>query len=863
MIGTTVSHYKILEKIGEGGMAQVYKAEDTKLKRTVALKFITPDKLEREGTKTRFVQEAQAAASLNHPNITTIYEIDEAGEKTFISMEYIEGTNLGDIISPRPLSLGKSLNFALQIADGIREAHEQGITHRDIKSSNIMITAKGQAKIMDFGLVKLEGATQITKTKLVMGTVSFMSPEQAGGEAVDHRTDIWSFGVVLYEMLTGRLPFQGAHDQVILYSILKRKHKPLSTLREDAPPLLEDIINTCLKKNPNDRYQSMADLIADLERLKRDISTDHATLSLPGKWIPKIYKKPRIRIVVPLAAVILFCLGLMLFTPLPQILRDWIEPKPKSVEQGLAIIPFTILGGAPGDAELCAGLVEVITSKLTQVQPYQNVFWVVPSTEVRRENIQSAGDARKAFHVGFVLAMTMQIIDSRTNLIINLIDAETLRQLQSKILSYETVRPALLQDELIEESLSMLGIDLPPPAQVKIAEGKTDNQDAWNLYIQGLGYLQRYERAENIEIAIDLFQRSIEKDPNYALACAGLGEAFWRKWDNTKDKKSLVDAQSWCERALQFSEDLAPVHITLGIIHRTTGKYEEAISELTTALSIEPENAQAHRELGRVHLALGDLVQAEDSYRTAIEKLPHYWGGYSHLGAFYYSTGQADQAIQMFRKVIELTPDNPRGYSNLGGIYVWQGMYDRAVPVLKKSIDINPDFRAYNNLATAHFNLKDYEAAQRIYEKIIESGVNTHKIWGNLGDTRRYTGLHTTAQIREAYLEAIALAADALEINVKDSEARSFLAYYCAVLGDTERALKEILRVQAQNPKDLEVLRKVVQVYDFIGDLDRTITALENYLKNGGSLNYILEDPDLKKLQQHPEVDKLRQDFEG
>jgi len=862
MIGKTISHYRILEKIGEGGMAQVYKAEDTKLKRTVALKFISPSKWGKEETKTRFIQEAQAAAGLNHPNITTIYEIDEVDDQTFISMEYVEGTNLRDIITPKPLSPGKSLNIALQIAGGLQEAHEQRITHRDIKSSNIMITPKGQAKIMDFGLVKLEGATRITKTSLVMGTVSFMSPEQARGEPVDLRTDIWSFGVVLYEMLTGKLPFQGSHDQVILYSIMKKKHRPLSSFREDIPAQLEDIIAQCLQKNPKDRYQSMADLKADLERLNRDISTDHATLSLPRKFIPLKFRKPLFRIAAPLTAVLILGLGLVLFTPVPQILRDWINPNPHSDQQGLAVIPFTILGEKPEDNELCAGLMEFLISKLTQLQPYQNSYWIVPSSEVRKEDIQSAGDARKAFNVSFVLATTMQVIENKTRFIINLIDAESLRQLKSEILTYDAVRPFFLQDDLINKSILMLGMDLPKEANIIIAKGGTENQDASNFYIQGLGYLQRYDRGENIDIAIDLFQRSIDKDPNYALAYASLGEAYWRKWDNTKDTKFLAKAQSYCERALQISEDLAPVHITLGIIYKTTGKYEEAAQELKKAVAIEPKNAQAYRELGSVYNSMGDLIRAEESYKTAIDLIPSYWGGYSHMGVYYYNTGQIEKAVQMFRKVIELTPDNSRGYSNLGGIYVWLGQYDRAVPVLEKAIAIQPDdYRPFNNLAMAYFNLKKYAEAEKTYEKIIESGVNNHKVWGGLADSRRYTGNHSESQIREAYLQSISLAENELGINPKDTEARSFLAYYFAVLGDPERALKEISQVLNQKSNEPEVLRKIVQVYELLGDHSNALLSLEDYLRNGGILNYILDDPDLDKLKQHPRFSELIKEF--
>jgi serine/threonine protein kinase len=273
MIGQTISHYKIIEKLGEGGMGVVYKAEDTKLKRTVTLKFIRTQAMEAAEEKTRFVREAQAAAALDHPNICTIYEIDEIEGKTFIAMAYIKGQSLNDKVKSAPLGLEEVLDIGMQVAQGLQEAHEKGVFHRDIKSSNIMVTDKGTAKIMDFGIAKLAGGTEITKPAAFMGTVAYMSPEQASAKPLDHRTDIWSLGVVLYEMLTGQIPFKGVHEQVILHSILNKSPEPITSLRSGVPLELEAIVNKCLEKDSTERYQTSADLIADLKRLNRDMTT--------------------------------------------------------------------------------------------------------------------------------------------------------------------------------------------------------------------------------------------------------------------------------------------------------------------------------------------------------------------------------------------------------------------------------------------------------------------------------------------------------------------------------------------------------------------------------------------------------------
>ncbi|MFQ6115092.1 MAG: protein kinase, partial [bacterium] len=293
MIGKTISHYKILEKLGEGGMGVVYKAEDSKLKRTVALKFLTPLALGSEEEKARFVHEAQVAAVLDHPNICTVYEIDEAEGQTFIAMAHIAGQSLKEKTKSCPIKLDEALDIAIQVAEGLQEAHEKGIVHRDIKSANIMVTPKGQAKIMDFGLAKLAGRTKITKTGMTMSTVAYMSPEQTYGQQVDHRTDIWALGVVLYEMGTGQLPFRGDYEQAVVYSVLHEEPEPMTSLRTGVPVEMERIVNKALAKSPDERYQHVDEMLVDLKMLRKELqsvtSAAKSVVTPPG---PSVGKRP-------------------------------------------------------------------------------------------------------------------------------------------------------------------------------------------------------------------------------------------------------------------------------------------------------------------------------------------------------------------------------------------------------------------------------------------------------------------------------------------------------------------------------------------------------------------------------------------
>ncbi len=841
-------------------MAHVYKAEDTKLKRTIALKFISPQKLESEETRTRFIQEAQTAAGLNHPNINTIYEINEIEDKTFIAMEYIEGTTLRDIIGTSPQNIGKSFDIACQMAEGLQEAHENGVVHRDIKSSNIMVTSKGQVKIMDFGLVKLEGATKITKTTMVMGTVSYMSPEQAAGDDIDFRSDIWSFGVVLYEMLTGRLPFQGTNDQVTLYAIQHKKHEPVSTYRSNLPYQLENIVDRCLKKKPKDRYQSVANLRLDLERIKQDITSDHATISMPVTSILRMIRRPFLKKTVSISIVIFALLAVIVFTPVSQILKDWLSPQSQNEKQGLAVIPFTITNGIPDDSAYCAGLMDFLIGKLAKIFQTDESYWVVPSLDVKE--INNSVDARKAFSVDFVLGITMHVIGEEIRFHINLIDigTEIPRQIDTAIFHYNAHNRLGLEDELVKHSISILGVDLPPQALFTLSEKPTENQEASIYYLQARGSLLRYDKIESLNKAVNLFDQAIQKDPRYALAYAGLGEAYWRRWILTKENDDVQKAQEYCLMAVQIDKNLAPVHITLGIIHRGTGKYLESKNNFNSALALDPQSDKAYRELGSLHQELGDTDNAEKQYLKAIDLVPNYWGGYNQLGSFYYATGKFDLAIKMFKKVTELTPDNYRGYYNLGGIYLVLGYYNRAKHTLKKSIKIQANGPAYSNLATFYFSKKKYKKAVRTYEEALKFNKNRYEFWGNLADSRRYSEENTQAQFGPDYQKAKDLAQEVLKINSKNNVAKAHIAYYNAVLGERDNAISMIEDVLLSDPKDTETLRKAVQIFEITRERDKALKAFEKYLENDGVLHYIIDDPDLKDICKDPRFKSIKKE---
>jgi len=853
MIGRIISHYKILERLGEGGMGIVYRAEDTKLKRTVALKFIITQVLRKEEEKTRFVREAQAAACLNHPNINTIYEIDEVEDRTFIAMEYVDGQTLKEKIKSGPLKLEEVLEIGMQAADGLREAHEKGIVHRDIKSSNIMVTEKGQAKIMDFGLAKLVGGTKITETATVMGTVAYMSPEQAYGKSMDFRTDIWSFGVVLYEMLTGQLPFAREHAQLVLYSILNENPQPITSLRSGVPLELERIINKCMEKDSTERYQSAADLKADLRRLKREVSTGQTVLPSTATTIPRPTSRLLRKIAVPFAVVGIVLILLLLFPNIRHSLEKYLGFETK---KHIAILPFTVIGGDSEDKAFCDGLVESLTRKLARMEEFEKSLWVIPADELSGRRVNTAGYAWRVFKVSIVLTGTLQRMGDVVRLTLNLVDTRTLNTLDSKTINEHIANVSVFQEDIVKELAMMLDINIKPQILNILNDGLTSVPGAYESYMKGCGYLQNYKIEGNLETAMSMFNKAIEQDSLYALAYAGLGESCWRKYKITEDPKWIKRAQSYCEKGIQLNNHLAPIHVALGIILKDTDQYEDAVKEFLQALKFDPVNPDVYLNLARVYEDDGKFVEAEETYKKAIECNRDYWGGYDSLGYFYYYNGRYSEAEIMFRKVTELMPVDSSAFSNLGAIYAYLEQNELAAEMFEKSIAIEPNANAYSNLGTIYFYLRRYADAMAQYEQAIKLGKNNPTIHGNLGDTYRYTpGYEEKAP--EAYQRAIKLAKQELIIYPKDGEIHGRLARYYALTGDYKNAVAEAYKARELEKNNSRVLFVCIMAFEIANQREQAIKMLQEYLECGGSIEKVLKEVDLDRLRVDPRYKQL------
>ena len=842
MIGKVFDHYRITKKLGEGGMGKVYLADDLKLNRRVALKFLPVFMSENEEEKDRFKIEAQAAAALNHPNITQIYAIEEVDDQQFIVMEYVAGMELSEFIRSENPARSIQSKIAMQIADALCYAHKKGIIHRDIKSSNIMLDESGNVKIMDFGLAKILGSSQITKPGTTLGTMAYMSPEQITGQPVDQRSDIWSFGVVLYELFTGKLPYEAIYEQALMYSILEEEPQPASAVDTQVPEQVEHVINGCLVKDVQNRYAAFDEILTDLSELPVANANRHYRST--QRAIQKSWFKLRFLLI---GFPVLLLAILVLFPSSIKKVHQWVTGTDRVTAQHILILPFKNIGGNSKDQALCDGLMETLSSKITELERFQGNLWVVPASEVQRYHIDSPGEANKTFGVNLAVTGSLQMLQGDARLTLNLVDAKKMVQLNSTVIDVSSKNLTLLQNSSVTKLLNMLNIELNPSLTETIRKGGTIVPGAYEFYLQGIAYLRRYEDESKIDNAIELFQEAIKADSAYALAYAALGEAYWRKYELNKDGRYVSKAKMACIKALKINNELAPVNVTMGLIALGTGQYNESTVFFNHALEVDPKDASAYRGLAKAYEARGSLDQAESTYRQAIHLKPDYWAGYNDLGVFYYRHSQYEKAIDQFKQVIQLTPDNYRGYSNLGGIYYMLQRWQSAREMFERSLSLKKTYEAASNLGTLDFIQGDYAGASKMYETALQLNQNDYNVWGNLAASYYWTP-DERDKARPTYLKAIQMAEDYLKINPKNAAAVANLAGYYAEIGDRHNSLIYLSRSLKLGEKDPYIMFSAGATYEKLGKRNEALFWIERAIKNGYSKSEILNQPELKDL---------------
>jgi serine/threonine-protein kinase len=711
MIGKTISHYKILEKLGEGGMGVVYKAEDLILGRTVALKFLPPDSVAREEDQARLVHEARAAAALLHPNICPIHEISEAEGRTFIAMACVDGRSLKDRIAEGRLPLDEALSIARQIAHALAAAHAKGIVHRDIKPANIMITTDGRPMLMDFGLAKVSGATKLTRTGTTLGTVAYMSPEQVEGREADHRSDIWALGVVLYEMVSGRPPFGGDYEAALLYSILNEDPEPVTSVRPEVPVAVEQVVGRALEKDPKKRPASMAEIQKSLEdiRNRTEPLRTRGRLSLWG-----LRHRRFVRMAVGLvAAAVLVAV----------VVRLW--PGRAEAIDSVAVLPLDNLSGDPEQEYFVDGMTDELIGQLGKVRALKVIS---RTSSMRYKNVEKPlPEIARELNVGAVVEGSVRRDGDRVRISVRLVDARNDKSLWSDSFDMTMAGVFAMQTEVANSVVNALKATLSQGERARLEVKPPANAEAYELLLKGRFYASKLVEPETWK-AIGCYERAIELDPDYAAAYAGLARA-WRSLSVYGAHSSLETypkAKEYALKALELDESLAIAHAALANLCFFDWDWKTAEKHIERALELEPNSADVRAVYAGFLWYTGRADDAVVQWTQIVDLDPLDVGARQNLGETFYYARRYDDCIRESLETIDMDPLFPQAHLFLGLAYAAKGMKEEALKALDRDMEISggkkPEIDRW--LATGYALAGDTARAREIYANLAERSKN-------------------------------------------------------------------------------------------------------------------------------------------
>jgi serine/threonine protein kinase/Tfp pilus assembly protein PilF len=667
MIGQTFLHYQILVKLGEGGMGIVYLAEDTKLDRKVAIKFLPSHISSNSDERKRFEIEAKAAAALNHPNIATIYAIEEFDDEMFIVMEYIDGVELKEKLKSGPLDTNQAINIAQQIARGLEAAHEKNIIHRDIKSTNIMITDKGQVKIMDFGLAKVRGGIELTKEQSTIGTAAYMSPEQARGDKVDQRSDLWSFGVVFYEILTGQLPFKGDYDQAVIYSIINENYQSISNFRSDISQQIEEIISKALRKNPQDRYQSAQQIIDDFHAIANPSATstapgrDSAQISSLGKRSPIFY-------------YMLAAAGLLLIVIFSYLFFGNESGKINT----LAVLPFVNASEDTDTEYLSDGITISLINRLAEFPDLK----VMSRHSVARfkDGSEDPLAAGKLMSVKSVLAGQLDLRGDKLIVDVELLKVDDGQQLWGDRFEREQNDILKIEHDIVKRISDKLKVKLAGDKQTNHEDDVSLDPMAYDNYLRGR-YIMLGTSDDGPARAQEYFRQAIEREPRLAIAHAGLGESYVNQaWLNSRNRDEIVPlAKAALKKAIDLDAGLSEAYVLAGeIAMYFDWDWSAAEAGYRRAIELNPGSDLAHREYSNFLLVMDHPEKAIAEARIAQSLDPLSVYATHQLGWSLLATGRLSEAVVEFRKAVDLNPTWVWGNIKMGMAYALMGDQKKA-----------------------------------------------------------------------------------------------------------------------------------------------------------------------------------------
>jgi tetratricopeptide (TPR) repeat protein/tRNA A-37 threonylcarbamoyl transferase component Bud32 len=861
----SIGPYRIIEALGRGANGEVYLAEDLRLGRKVAIKtLVAPDSKALTGARRSVLREARAAARLNHPHIAGVYDVVESPEGAHIVMEYVRGETLAARLRAGPLPPGQVLEIAIQLAGALAEAHAMGVVHRDLKPGNVVITPKGDVKILDFGLAQVraveagstpvESSRDFTISGEQIGTPPYMPPEHLLGDPVDARGDLYSLGVMLYELLTGLRPFRGPDAMKLVMAILTEPTPRARGSNPAIPDALDAIVFRAMSRLPQQRYASAVEMAADLRRAAAGISpgvvanewvSDVLTPTRPDVSPVGLGRKGRAASLLGMVAIV----GLAVYAV---VSRGRTPAATQAV--GPPVVAVLPLAGEGADAaSVATGVADSLISGLSRVPGLTVVSRA--ATLPYHDRKKSTETVARELGATAVVDGTVQHVAQKVRVTLALLNPGSNRVAWSNSYDGTPAEILTIQSQAAQELADALRVGLSPQERSRIQKSPTQNLEAYADYVQARTFLDRPDVKGNVDRSIDLLRSAIGRDPKFARAFAGLGEAYWRKFLDTRDSSWPIKARDSTAEALRLDPDDATVRYALAILYWDTGRSREAVEEFRRALELQPTNDDARRRLGQALAEGGQQAAGLAELQAAIRLRPSFWRNHFALGLAELRAGRYAQAVSAFRRVTELQPDNAWGFQMLGTAHHAAGARKEAVANYLRAIELGPDARAYSNLGTAYYEEGRFEEAARAYEQAARLEPKVPAKHRNLGDV--YNRLGQPDRAKDAYRRAIALGHDQLQTNPRDGVTLALIAVCEAKLGNASVASRHIAEALAFSPTSGDVLYRKAVVHALSGQPEQSLIALRAALEHGYSPASARTDDDLTTLRGNPHYEKL------
>jgi eukaryotic-like serine/threonine-protein kinase len=716
VIGQTVSHYRILEKLGEGGMGVVYKAQDLKLDRPVALKSLPPEFTRDPVAKQRFIHEARAASALDHQNICNVHDIGETDDgQIFIVMAYYEGETLREKIERGPLKIEEAIHIAIQVAQGLTKAHEHGIIHRDIKPANIMITADGVAKIVDFGLAKLSGGTMLTKKGSTLGTFAYMSPEQTKGEVVNFRTDIWSLGVVLYEMITGQLPFKAEYENAVVYSILNALPEPMTALRTAVPMELERVVQKCLSKDPRERYQHAEELLVDLKALKKGLATGQTTRTA---HIPLRTRKKQLSFYGVAAFIAVAAIAGVIYLALPM----------RTPLDSIAVLPLENRSSDPNQDYFCDNMTDAVITELQKIKTLRVISWT--SVKKFKKTDKTLPEIAQALDVKGIVEGSVVREGDTVRITVQLIQASPEKHLWGNIFDRAVRNVLALQSDVARAIAQEIRVTVTPEEQKRLTVTRQVKPEAYELYLKGKFFLEKGGES-GLTKAVENFNLAIAKDSNYALAYSGLGMAYqaYCVWGWLSPEEGFRKVEEAAAAALKKDSTLAEAHLLLALKkYLYDWDFQGAGKEFRIAIEMNPGSSTVHANYSTFLVVIESIEAGIAEIKRAQELDPLSTTTKLNLSVIYwFHARQYDNGIRVSKEILEMDPRCAMAYFYLGSIYLLQNRYVEALQAFRQCERLEPhDIYNKYNFALAHAWMGEHERAEEYLGQIVNHTEKTY-----------------------------------------------------------------------------------------------------------------------------------------